>query len=125
MSTQVDQTNQIEEQTAGAEPVALDPARQQTAREYAAIQRRLSFVELGLTGVILLVLLFTGWSAGLRNWAEGISSQDWLVVALYGVALGLIFAVITFPIDFYSGYVLPRRYGLLTQSLGGWTLDTV
>jgi STE24 endopeptidase len=112
-------------QTTPAAPTGLDRERQRVAKEYAAIQRRLFFVELGLLALALAVLLFSGWSAGLRDWAEGISNQSWVVVGLYTVVLGLIFLVLTLPLDLYSGYILPRRYGLLTQSFGGWTADTL
>ncbi len=76
-----------------------------------------------LVGVGLL--LFTGWSVGLREWAEGISTDLWAVVALYGAALGALYTLVSLPLDFYSGYILPHRYGLSTQSLGGWALDNV
>src|SRR3954467_1567343 len=106
-------------------PVALDLERQRVAKEYAGIQRRLYFVEFGLMALALMVLLFSGWSIALRDWAESISKEPWAVVALYGIALGAIFTLLTLPLDFYSGYILPKRYGLLTQSLGGWLVDTL
>jgi STE24 endopeptidase len=102
----------------------LDPERQRTAREYAGIQRRLFFVELGLGALALVLLLVTGASAALRDWAERLSGEPLAVVALYGVALGGLFWLLSLPLDLYTGYTLPRRYGLLTQGLGGWVLDT-
>jgi Zn-dependent protease with chaperone function len=110
---------------AEAAPIALDADRQRTARQYAGIKRRLFFVELGMSVVLLLCLLFLGWSLALRSWAEGVSGNEWLVVALYTVALGVGYTVISLPLDFYSGYVLPHRYRLATQSISGWALDTV
>jgi STE24 endopeptidase len=106
-----------------SEPLALDMGRQRVAKEYAHIQRRLFFVELGFGALVLAILLFTGWSASLRDWAESISSNPWVVVGIYGVALGVIFVVLTLPIDIYTDYLLPRRYGLSTQTPGGWALD--
>lgn len=103
----------------------LDPERQRTAKEYAGIKRRLFFVELGLAILLVLSLLFLGWSAGVRDWAESVSGDPWVVVALYSVALGVGYTLISLPLGFYSGFVLPHRYGLSTQSLGGWVVDTV
>lgn len=102
----------------------FDPERQRTAREYAGIQRRLFFVELGLGALALVLLLVTGTSAALRDWAEGISGEPWVSVGLYGAVLGGLFWLLSLPLDLYSGYTLPRRYGLLTQGLGGWAADT-
>jgi STE24 endopeptidase len=106
-------------------PAELDTARQRLAKEYARIQRRLYFVEFGLAALVLVVLLLSGWSAALRDWAESIVREPWLVCVPYGIALGAIFTLLTLPLDLYSGYVLPKRYGLLTQSLGGWIVDTI
>lgn len=102
----------------------LDPQRQEKAREYARIQRNMTFVDLGITVLIIAVLLFTGLSTGIRDWAEGFGGPKILSVALYGIVLGVIFFVFSIPLDFYSSYLLPGRYGLVTQSVGGWVVDT-
>lgn len=102
-----------------------DPQRQHLAKQYAAIRRRLFFVEMGVMAAGVFLLLAAGWSAGLRQWAEGISSDPSIVVALYGVALGAIYTLISLPLGYYSGFVLPQRYGLSVQTVGGWALDNV
>ena len=103
----------------------FDSERQRKAREYAGIQRRLFFVELALGALALVLLLGTGTSAGLRDWVEGISREPWVVIALYGIVLGGVFWLLSLPLDLYAGYILPRRYGLLTQTFGGWLADTL
>jgi STE24 endopeptidase len=121
-TTQVEPTTP----TTTSTTTVLDPERQRTAREYARTQRAFFFVQLGISVLLVAVLLFSGWSAALRDWAEGLSGGvQWLTVALYGIVLGGVFFLISLPLDYYTGYVLPRRYGLLTQSLRGWVLDTV
>lgn len=105
--------------------LSLDSQRQQLAKQYASIRRRTFFLELGVAAVGVYLLLFARWSVSLRLWAEGISPDPWIVVALYGVALGLAYTVISLPSGFYSGFVLPHRFGLSTQTLGGWALDTI
>src|SRR5881394_3453808 len=90
----------------------ISPERQRLAKEYAAIRRRLYFVELGIMAAGVLLLLVTGWSAVLRDWAESISSNPFMVVALYGIALGVIYTLVSLPLGYYSGFVLPHRYGL-------------
>ena len=109
----------------GALTAELDPERQRAAKEYAGIKRRLFFVDLALAILLVLALLFLGWSAGVRDWAESMSDSPWLVVALYSVALGVGYTLLSLPLGFYAGHVLPHRYGLSTQSLGGWASDTV
>jgi STE24 endopeptidase len=103
----------------------LDPERQRIAREYARVRRRLFFLELGLTALGIFVLLASGWSAALRDWAESFTTEWWAVVAIYGLTLGVIYTALSLPLDYYTGYVLPRRYGLSRQTMGGWALDNV
>jgi STE24 endopeptidase len=105
--------------------IELDPERQRTAKEYAGIKRRLFFVDLGLAILLVLALLFLGWSTAARDWAVSISRDPWLVVAVYTVVLGLGYNLISVPLGFYADYMLPHRYGLSTQSLGGWVSDTI
>src|SRR5687768_8969636 len=103
----------------------LDPQREALAVEYAGVRRRLFFIELGITVGLAFLLLAAGWSVGVRVWAEGIWNDPWAVVALYGIALGTGYTLLSVPLDFYSSYLLPHKYGLSTQSLGGWALDNV
>ncbi|MBF6613690.1 MAG: M48 family metallopeptidase [Chloroflexi bacterium] len=103
----------------------LDPERQRQAKEYASIRRRLFFAEVALTAAAVLLLLVSGWSVVLRNWAEGISPSPWVVVALYGIALGAIYTIVALPLDYYSGFILPHRFGLSTQTLAGWVTDNL
>jgi len=104
---------------------SLDPERQRLAKEYAGTRRLLFFASLAFMLAGVGVLLFTGWSVGLREWAESISADAWATVALYGAALGALYTLVSLPLDSYSGYILPHRYGLSTQSLGRWALDNV
>ena len=113
------------EQPAAEAGAEVDPERQQLAKRYARIRRRLFFFELGATALGVGLLLFPGWSAALRDWAVGISGNPWVTVALYGVGLGLIYTLVSLPLDYYSGFVLPHRFGLSTQTPGGWALDTL
>jgi len=99
---------------------ALDPQRQEKAREYAGITRRLFFVNLALGAVFLLVLLFSGLSSGLRNLLDFPQSAR---VALYFLIVMVSYGIISAPLDFYSGFILPHRYGLSCQRLRSWLAD--
>jgi STE24 endopeptidase len=101
----------------------MSPARQQKAREYARIRHRLFFVNTGLAVLLLALSLFTGLSLELRKLVESWTTNQWLAVPLYLAIFGAVYAVLTFPLDIYSGYVLPTRYGTLNQSFKLWLLD--
>lgn len=109
----------------------LDPERQVQARRYARIQRRLTILEL-LAGVFYLALwLWTGWALDLQSALASRSaggvlpfSPHWTIqLLLFAAALGLPWLVLTLPLSYYSGFVLPHRFGLSTQTLRGWISD--
>jgi STE24 endopeptidase len=103
----------------------MSEKRQRKAKEYAAIKRMLFFVNLGVGLVILLIMLLTGLSLEIRKLLESWTANQWLVVPLYMLIFGGTYSLITFPLVVYSGWHLPRKYGLSHQSFGSWSLDVV
>ena len=102
------------------EKVSLDPDRQERAKEYACITHRLFFIQLVLSTAILLVFLLSGLSESLRDlWALPRLAN----VAVYVLVLVLGYGAVLAPLSFYSGYVLPHRFGLSTQGLKSWLFD--
>ncbi len=105
--------------------VILDAERQQQAREYARIRRRLSLLDLVLGGLYLLAWLTFGLNVLVRDWALLLTSSPALALLIMATALALPYALIGLPLAYYSGYVLPHRYGQSTQSLSGWVSDQI
>jgi STE24 endopeptidase len=105
--------------------VTLDPGKQEQAKEYARIRRRLMLGDLALAGVYASIWLATGWSIDLRNNLLSLTTNEWLVVAGFVFVFGGIYFVIDLPLGYYSGFILPHRYDLSTQSLKGWVGDQV
>ena len=103
--------------------IQLDPQRQARAREYARLHRRLMVVDLILGGLYCLVWLVTGWSVQLREWLSGWTMDPYLLVAGFSVVFGGIYVLINLPMSYYSGFVLPHRYELSTQTLQAWVVD--
>jgi len=101
----------------------LDQSRQEKAREYSRISRRWMLVELGLTGLYALAWLLTGWSAGLRDWLGQFTASPWVLAALFAAVFGGLYYLIGLPLSYYSGFVLPHRFGQSNQTLRGWIGD--
>jgi STE24 endopeptidase len=101
----------------------LDPGKQEQAKEYAHIRRRLFLVDLALAGVYVILWLVTSWSVDLRNFLLSLTTNEWLIVAGFLVVFGGIYFVIDLPLSYYSGFFLPHRYYLSTQSLKDWIFD--
>jgi Zn-dependent protease with chaperone function len=103
----------------------IDPARQEKAKEYARLRHRLFALELALSGLALILVLFTGISAGLRGLVHSVSQDPWISTALYFLAGIAGYGALFSPLTYYSGFLLPHRYGLATQNLRGWLWDLV
>lgn len=101
----------------------LDPEKQVQAKEYSRIRRRLMVLDLGLAAIYAVLWLAAGWSSALRDALYGLTDNDWLVVAGFVLVFGGFYFLIDLPLGYYSGYILPHRYDLSNQTLGGWIAD--
>ena len=101
----------------------LDPERQKQAKEYSRISRRFWLVDTTFGSIYALAWLFFGWTISVRNWAMGITSNEWLLVPIYVFVFGAIYSLLNLPLSFYSSYVLPHKFGQSTQSLKDWIVD--
>ena len=102
------------------EQIALDPERQQKAREYGKLLRCLLSLELGIGAVLLLALLLTGASHWLVDFLPFASPWS---AALYLLILAFGYGILMAPLSCYRDFVLARHYGLSTQDMAGWVKD--
>lgn len=107
------------------ESVELDLDRRKKAREYARLRRRLMLIDLAIGAAYLLAWIFSGWSIDLRDALARLTQNAWLQVAGFSIALGGVYYLINLPLGCYSGFILPHRYNLSTQTLKGWVSDQV
>ena len=101
----------------------LDPQKQKQAKEYARIRRRLWLVDTVFSAVYALLWLFLGWAGTVRDWLSSFTSNPWLLVPLFVIIFGGIYSIINVPLGYYSGFVLPHRYGQSNQTFRDWVVD--
>ena len=99
----------------------IDPTTQTQAKEYARLRRRLMFLDLAVSG--LFTLAWLGWAGPLKHWLTTVTTNEWLLVLLFGGMFFLSLQLLELPLGYYSGFVLPHRYGMSNQSLGAWSKD--
>jgi STE24 endopeptidase len=99
------------------------------ATRYHRLGRRASLLSTAWSLALLSGLLMTGASAALRARAAaaassmGAAQSPSAIVALYVLVLSLIVDVATLPFGLYKGFLLERRYGLATETMGHWLKD--
>ncbi|NJN96904.1 MAG: M48 family metallopeptidase [Anaerolineales bacterium] len=101
----------------------LNPERQLRAKEYAQISRRLFGLDLALGAAYVLLWILAGWSPWLRDQVHQFTTAAWLSVPLFAAGFGLPYIVLTAPLTYYSGFVLPHRYGQSNQTFQAWLWD--
>jgi STE24 endopeptidase len=101
----------------------IDLEKQKQAKEYARIKRRLWLVDQIISFAYLGLWLFTGWAISLRNWLTGFTTSEWLLLPAFLLVFGGIYSLLNLPLGYYSGFVLPHRFGQSNQSLKDWIID--
>ena len=75
--------------------------------------------------LVYWLLLATGWSARMRDWAERVTKRRWLVPALYALPFVALTTVLELPWAIYTGFVRESQYGLMSQTFGAWAIDAL
>jgi STE24 endopeptidase len=119
---------QQKQQATETNPVAINEERQIKAKRYARLRRRLSFVDMGIGAAGVACLLFTGLAGWLRDRLHFLGWQPlsgWfpLQVLVFFLIVMLVYQIIGAPLAYYSGYILPHRYGLSVMSIRSWLRD--
>lgn len=94
--------------------------KSEQAKKYARTKRIFSLTQSVVLYAVLVALLFTGLSVEISNYAYSFTSNDYLALLIFLGIIGISEAVITFPLSFYSGYILEHKYDLSTQDLKGY-----
>lgn len=106
----------------------LDPQRQKQAKEYARIRRRLWLVDTLFSVVYFLAWILTGWAVSLRTWLTdnwSLFTNPWLLIPAFVFVFGGVYTVLNLPLTYYSGFVLPHRFGQSNQTFKDWVIDLI
>ena len=81
-----------------------------------------------MSASLLVILLTSGLSTSIADVARRLAHADAasfsaLAVALYVLIVVIGHEVCTFPLAFYQGFLLERRYGLSKEAAAGWLAD--
>ncbi len=106
----------------------LDPEKQKQAKQYARIRRRLWLVDTIFSALYFLAWIYFGWAISLREWLTthwSLLTNPWLLVPAFVAIFGGIFFLLNLPLGYYSGFVLPHRFGQSNQTLKDWIIDQI
>jgi STE24 endopeptidase len=69
---------------------------------------------------VLALLMFTGFSAKMRNWANKLGRTWPLSIGVYLIIFLLFMFIVNLPLSYYAGYVRPHAFGLSNQGVRRW-----
>jgi STE24 endopeptidase len=75
--------------------------------------------------IVTLLLLFSGLSARFRDIAHALGHRLYVRVLVYFVLFATSSAILQLPLAWFEEFALEHQYGLSTQTLSGWFLDSV
>jgi STE24 endopeptidase len=99
------------------------PPPSETAIRYHRSGNVLWGVETLLGLLIPALILFTGFSARIRNVAQWIGRRWLLTLAVYALIFVLVMSLLALPLAYYDGYLRQHAYGLSNQTVGRWIGD--
>jgi len=97
----------------------LSPERRTALASYSSFVNVWRFAEFFIGLGILALILFTGFSAKLRDWAQA-ASKPFFIVWLYLVLYIVADYLLNFPFNFYRNFIVESNYGFMNQSFTGW-----
>ena len=70
-----------------------------------------------------LLLLFTGFSAKMRDWSRNAGRKWFFTVVIYAILFSVVTWVLDLPLAYYSGFVRQHAFDLSNQTAAKWWSD--
>ena len=93
------------------------------AKEYNKIKNYLFLLNIFISLGILLFLSFSGASLFIRDTSSSITSQVWVLNGIYCLIIAGVIHILSFPLSFYEGFYLEKKFDLSNQTVFGWFKD--
>ncbi len=97
----------------------MSPERKAKLIAYSQFNHIWRFISFFLGLAVMALILFTGFSAKMRNWA-GVAKKKFLVLWLFVVLFLLADYIISFPFNLYRDFLVEGEYGFVNLTFGGW-----
>jgi len=92
-------------------------------RGYSAKRVSLEFIDPLYVLIAVLLLLFSGISARMRDIAHRIGSNRYVRVLVCLTLFSIVWYILTFPLSWFRGFALEHQYNLSNQNFSAWFVD--
>jgi STE24 endopeptidase len=92
-------------------------------RRHSRLEETLYFVGQAYGAAVLLLILAAGVSRRLSDIAARMGRWPLLSSMIYFALFAVVTTLLSFPFDYYAGFVVPHQFDLTSQSFAGWLID--
>lgn len=90
------------------------------AKKYSNTKLVFGISEAIVSFILLLLFVWLGYSARLENYLQLTFANDYLVLLIYVLALGIVSSILFSPLNYYIGFYLEHKYNLSNQTFWKW-----
>ena len=112
------------DEPASSAPVPV-PEPSEKAMRYYRSGNVLWWVSLLWGLAVPAIILFTGFSARMRDWAQAIGRKWYFTFAAFIVIFSVLTFIVDLPLSYYQGFVRQHAYELSNQTFGKWFGDSL
>lgn len=95
------------------------------SKKYNRIKIIVKITNLILNFALLIILVFTSLSRIIEQQIYLYTSSDYVAFIFFLIIIGTISSLISFPLDFYSTYIIEHRFNLSNQKLADWAIQNL
>ena len=93
------------------------------AKSYSHQKYTLSIIDAIYSIALIVLFLGSGFSLSLESFLKGSGVQNYLLSAAFLLSVLFLYYLFNLPFNFYSSFVLERKFNLTRQKPGAWWLD--
>ena len=105
---------------AGEGEVKSASAPPSQAKQYSRVKLTLSLIGTILSFAVTFVIVLSGFSLRVEMFVHMYTSSPYFALLFFAALLGMLNGAISFPLSFYSGFILEHRYHLSNQTFYEW-----
>lgn len=90
------------------------------AKKYNNIKLAISIGKGLLSFALIFFFIVSGYSVELEEYLRLYSENNYILLLLFVVAVGIAGGIVFLPLNFYSGFILEHKFKLSNQNFGAW-----
>jgi STE24 endopeptidase len=103
----------------------MDAGRKKLAKKYEKIKLIVGLSQSFVSFTLLFLFVAAGLSKQLELFVLSQSQNPYIALLLFVVIIGVVAAVLSFPVDYFFGFRLEHEFGLSNLTFGGWLKENL